>query len=1262
MNSTDRNLLYGIVAMQMNYVSRDDLISALNDWATDKNASLSDILQKRAALTADDASVVDTWIADQLRPTPANGSDDVTQHFDADRLRPPPANGSNDDVTQRFTAPGDENSPTIGLDFDRSRSIDDITVGLDELQSSDPPAAGLRVSSRFRVIAPHARGGLGEVFVAEDLELRRRVALKEIQQRFSGDKNSRDRFLQEAELTGRLEHPNIVPVYGLGAYPDGRPYYAMRFIKGDSLKDAVARYHEDKTSSPGERNLVFRNLLKRFIDVCNAVGYAHERGILHRDLKPSNVMLGEFGETLVVDWGLAKTIGGVETTDRDSLATADLNIKPGSGTGFIETIMGTALGTPAFMSPEQAAGRLDVLGKASDVFSLGATLYAILTGKAPYEADLIKMLRLAREADFKPPREVKPDVPAALDAVVRKAMAKKPEDRHSTALALAAEIESYLADEPVASHSESLAERARRWTRKHPRLVAGLATALIVGVVGLVVGLGLVNGEKNRTLEQKRIAEGNAQIAVEEARIAQAVRDFLQNKLLAQSDARTQANSLLAAGGSSSGAKLNPTVRELLDRASWQLEPERIDQHFSDHRPLQAELLTTVGAAYRGIGEFESAITALHRAVKLRKADLGADHPVVLGTQHDLATAYLGAGRGGEAIDLLQKIRAVQEQWPGPDHPDTLRTLNSLAVACAENGRGDEAIELLEKVRDAEARVLGVEHADTLVTLQNLAAAYGEARRHAEAITILEQVRDIKTRIQGADDPDSLVALQNLGSAFASVGKSVEAIAILERVRDKQLKILDPDHRDLLSTLHNLAVVYRDVQRRGDAIDLFEKVRAAQGRKLGPDHRDTLLTMHNLALAQRSAGKVPEAIELLKQVAASRKKTLGAENSETLKTLHHLATTYRAAGRIPEAIPLFEQVAAARKNAVGPDGRETWEALNHLAEACLRGGQAAKGILLLEQIRDAQTKKLGPDHADLIPTIANLAGGYMFADQAAKAIPLFERLLEVQTAKSSPEHPEVLQTLNNLAEAQVMVGAEVKAIPLFERLLVAQTKQLGADSLDVLMTVANLGAAKAACGNDAESLAHFVRAAIGMEKRGFKDDAAGLVVSSAAGACEKVKKFEDAESWRRKLLAVVKERSGPSSPEFADELEAMGANLLQQKKWSAAEKTLRDCLAIRGKVEPEGLAAANARSRLGAALVGLKRYPEAEPLLVGAFESMKKNAAKFKPEDRHRLLDAVDRVVSFYDVAAKPAELAKWRKERDRFAAEKPPADTSAKK
>ncbi len=332
---------------------------------------------------------------------------------------------------------------------------------------------------RFRVLRPHAKGGLGAVFVALDSELNREVALKQILNIYVDDEGCRQRFLLEAEITGGLEHPGIVPVYGLGTYPDGRPYYAMRLIRGETLKDAIARLHTDMPAS--RRPLELRKLLRRFLDVCNAIDYAHSRGVLHRDIKPSNVVLGKHGETLVVDWGLAKAIGRTS-----SVADPAENTLVPLSSGSAETLPGSTLGTPAYMSPEQAAGLLDRLGPASDVYSLGATLYCLLTSKPPFEGAAGEVLRLVQNGGFVPPRRRDPNVDRALEAVCLKAMALRPDDRYPTSRALAEEVENWLADAPVSARPDPLTTRAVRWMRKHQVAATMLIVLSVVAIPALL--------------------------------------------------------------------------------------------------------------------------------------------------------------------------------------------------------------------------------------------------------------------------------------------------------------------------------------------------------------------------------------------------------------------------------------------------------------------------------------------------------------------------------------------------------------------------------------------------------------------------------------------------------------------------------------------------------------------------------------------------------------------------------------------------------
>jgi WD40 repeat protein len=393
-----------------------------------------------------------------------------------------------------------------------------------ETPAAPLPDAPVVTTSRYRVAHRHARGGLGEILVARDEVLHRDVALKVLQPGRAQDRDSRSRFLREAHLTGQLEHPGVVPVYGLGQLGDGSPVYTMRLIRGDTFLEAAQRFHAAVPSgrSPAWRGQGFRQLLQRFLSVCDTIAYAHSRGILHRDLKPSNILLGEYGETLVVDWGLAKAVAPVAEAEADSAAAA-----PGPAASEGETQDGAVVGTPAYMPPEQAVGDWARVGTASDIYGLGATLYLLLTGQAPFQdLQLRDVLDKVRRGDFPPPRQVNRHVPPALEAVCLKAMARRPEDRYPAARALAGDLERWLADEPVGAWPEPVAVRCRRWLVRHPTLVT--AGAMLLVAAGLLAGVtAVLMSARDREHLQREVAEGQRQLA--EARAIHASQELVRS-------------------------------------------------------------------------------------------------------------------------------------------------------------------------------------------------------------------------------------------------------------------------------------------------------------------------------------------------------------------------------------------------------------------------------------------------------------------------------------------------------------------------------------------------------------------------------------------------------------------------------------------------------------------------------------------------------------------------------------------------------------
>ncbi len=389
------------------------------------------------------------------------------------------------------------------------------TTQYSTLQTSNSSSKWLHFHShgadRFQILRPLDRGGLGIVSVALDQDLHREVAVKEIRPDRADDHGLRSKFILEAEVTGGLEHPGIVPVYALGASPDGRPYYAMRLIRGDNLREHIRKFHggvqSGKIAFDGPQ---LRHLIRRFLVVCEAIDYAHSRGVLHRDLKPSNVMLGRYGETLVVDWGLAKATGlsGPDLDNSDADPQRGLDVQVNQETPMMPSLsddatrFGSSIGTPGYAPPEQILGQLGKIGVRSDVYGLGAILYEILTNVPPCTGTLAEITQQVTTVGIVNCRSVFPQVPKPIDAICSKALSMDYDHRYASAGLLRADIERWLDDESVSSYAEPFYSRLRRWLKNHQALstamlAIGLMTILGSFLIAIVVGQ---NNSKLRAL------------------------------------------------------------------------------------------------------------------------------------------------------------------------------------------------------------------------------------------------------------------------------------------------------------------------------------------------------------------------------------------------------------------------------------------------------------------------------------------------------------------------------------------------------------------------------------------------------------------------------------------------------------------------------------------------------------------------------------------------------------------------------------------
>jgi len=341
---------------------------------------------------------------------------------------------------------GDASATISALRNDAERSLNFLhrTAALSMFASALTREAPIRpranANERYQRDQLHATGGIGRVWLAHDSQLNRQVALKELLPDQSHNAVSRARFLREARITGQLEHPGIVPVYELAHHPGTQePFYTMRLLKGRTMRDAALAYHQKRTEGQAD-SVEFLTLLNAFVVVCKTVAFAHSRGIIHRDLKGQNVMVGDFGEVVVLDWGLAKELDRAETDGAQPSSSASTR-QPSNNE---LTLDGEAMGTPAYMAPEQAAGRLGLIDERTDVYGLGATLYQLLTGQAPFSgATPEEILQKVRTEPPVAPDRLWPEVPPTLQAACLRALAKQPIERFASASELAQEVEQW---------------------------------------------------------------------------------------------------------------------------------------------------------------------------------------------------------------------------------------------------------------------------------------------------------------------------------------------------------------------------------------------------------------------------------------------------------------------------------------------------------------------------------------------------------------------------------------------------------------------------------------------------------------------------------------------------------------------------------------------------------------------------------------------------------------------------------------------------
>lgn len=701
----------------------------------------------------------------------------------------------------------------------------------------------LQTAHRFEVEGSLARGGIGEVFRARDIELNRDVAVKKIQQRYLKDSFFRDRFLLEAEVTGSLEHPNIVPVYGFGVDRQGTPYYAMRLIKGESLTAKIAELY-DKSKQNAEDveesktgnetyHVRLKKLLNRFVAVCHAVHYAHSRGVLHRDIKPDNIMVGEFGETLVLDWGLAKMMNA-RSKERINRLEGQHSLAPGADVDLTRTIDGAMVGTPSYMSPEQSLGWHDSLSAASDVYSLGATLYNLLTGHRVVEGlSLQETLIRTQRGEFRAPIDVNGRIHPALNAICLRALAPSASKRYPSALELAEEVESYLNDGIVKAWEEPLTARAGRWMRNHRSLTAGIVSSTALLVVFLLVGLVWTSAAKQR---QERLAEE----AIQERNRAQEFANLAHAAVESYLSEVTEDPALANNSFQSLRSRLLQTALPFYEKLaeSTQDPSVQISRATAFHR---------LGLIHEELGEFEQAQKEYERALEVvqdskeeKLDELAIDSRVA--SLINLASVTFTLGDTTKAKQVLEQAweQAQRLEDTNQAKPDLLRRLatirNNQAAMLSTNFEHQEAIAKYEEAArlrqdlTSQPKHTTIDEAEYVMTLANLALSYQALGQIEKTESTLDEAESYSQNFseRGQNYPELLSAraevLDKQGSLYSSL-QDYERSESSWTLAYELFKQLVEQRPEVIAYQQRLASVASNLGGHYFALDQYEKAR-----------------------------------------------------------------------------------------------------------------------------------------------------------------------------------------------------------------------------------------------------------------------------------------------------------------------------------------------------------------------------------------------------------------------------------------------------
>jgi eukaryotic-like serine/threonine-protein kinase len=796
----------------------------------------------------------------------------------------------------------------------------------------------------YRLLKKLGEGGMGQVWLAEQTTpVHRQVALKLIKTG-TYDFAVLQRFQSERQSLAIMDHPSIAKVFDAGTTPEGQPYFVMEYVPGLQ----ITKYCDQKQLKIPER-------LELFIKVCEGVQHAHQKAIMHRDLKPANILVVEVdGQPTprIIDFGLAKATATQE---------------PGEE---MLTRAGTSVGTLGYMSPEQADPSVEDVDTRTDVYSLGAVLYVLLTGSLPFDAqqwrkqpfhDVLKQLReddpprpstkvssdrasLTTRAGLRrtDPQHLLSLLRGDLDWIAMKALERDRTRRYGTPSELAADIRRYLQHEPVVARPASPGYRLRKYVRRHR-----IGVTVAAGLVALLAGFAVM-----QVLQVRRITR--------ERDRADRIAALMTNMFKVSNPSESRGNTV--------------TAREILDKGS-----QEITSALSKDPDLQVKMLATIGNVYLELGLFSRSQQLLEQAVATGRRALGTANQATLDSMSNLSFLWMREGRYAEAEKLLRDTIDGQKRVFGPKSQRTLASMRYLASVLEAEGRFADADKLQRDALAVARTALGPENSETLQSMNVMANILDDEERYQEAEKLYRETAEIQRRKFGPDFEDTMTTMSNLGGVLEEEGRLGEAEKIQRETLALRSKVLGPGHPDTLAVKMNLGNTLNRAGRLTEAEQLYRETLEAQEKAMGRDNPDTLVTMTQLGMNLRQEGRFAEAEQLLKEALDRKKRVLGPDHPETIKSIEELASTLSSEKKYTEVLPLYDALVQKAKGPTAIAG--AWynfacgaalaghpdEAFQHLDQAIGHGYNDARH---LAQDDDLQSLRSDPRFAALIQQLS----------------------------------------------------------------------------------------------------------------------------------------------------------------------------------------------------------------------------------------------------------------------------------------------------